>query len=148
MQHHLSSNITLILRLFLPIVWLVFFGAFMIAGWITVEDIIGPFQKNIYRLTTTGFFLGGLIFIWFTFWRLYRVEGNEAYIYVSNYFRTVRYDRESIDHIRLHHFGIFQLCKITLRGKGRFGQRIWFLPSRKRLEHFILETPSWDIKNA
>lgn len=141
--HNLSSGATLILRLFLPVVWLVFFGSFMVAGWLSEEDFVGPFPTGAYRTVTTIFVAAGALFLYFTVWRLHRVDSDGGYLYISDYFRTYRYDRQAVAEIVLHSYGLFHLCVVRLKAPGKFGKKVWFLASRKRLERFVASAPGW-----
>ena len=142
-MQQLSSNLTLGLRLFIPTVWLVFFGAFMVAAWVTKEDMMGPFQTYYFKLGATMFVLSGLIFYYFTVWRLYRVDGNGEALIVSNYFKTIRYEFPKVERIEMHDYGLFTLGNIKLGQAGSFGKRIWFLTSGKRATAFMQLYPHW-----
>lgn len=139
----LSSSATLILRLFIPTIWIVFFGSFAVVGWMTSEDFVGPFQSSLYRITTTSFVLIGLLLIRISFWRLHRVDADPEHLFVSNYFRTYKYTQPALSHILIRHYGLFYLGRIELRMEGKLGKRIWFVPSRKRIEQFLRNNPSW-----
>lgn len=141
----LSSGATLLLRLFFPTVWLVFFGAFMVAGWLSGQDFIGPFTRSTYRAATTLFFLAGSLVFRFTVWRLYRVDISPDLLFVSSYFRTWRYTRDSVAEIAILSYGVFHLGRITLHAPGSLGRTIWFLPSRKRMEGFARQSAGWPI---
>lgn len=139
----LSSSATLMLRLFFPTIWVVFFGSFMVAGWLTSDDLVGPFDSMAYRLVTTIGLLGGILGIRFTLWRLHRADADEEHLYLSDYFRTYKYSRDSVERITLHAYGLFSLCRIQLQTKGSFGRVIWFLPSMKRMETLLVRYPGW-----
>ncbi len=142
-MYQLSSSSTLILRLFIPTIWTVFFGAFAVVGWMTSEDFVGPFQSTIYRTVTTLFVVVGLILIRISFWRLHRMDADPGHLYVSNYFRTYKYTLGAIDRISIRHYGLFYLGRVELVVKGKLGQKIWFVPSRKRIEQFLRNNPVW-----
>ena len=139
----LSSSATLLLRLFFPTFWLVFFGSFMVVGWVTSEDFVGPFHSSIYRVVTTSFVLIGLVLIRISFWRLHRVDADQDHVYISNYFKTYKYTLAAVDKITMRHYGLFYLGRVELVIKGKLGQRIWFIPSRKRIEAFLRTSTEW-----
>lgn len=147
MTHNLSSGATLILRLFLPVVWLVFFGSFMAAGWLSGEAFIGPFPRDNFRIMTTLFVATGAVFFYLTVWRLHRVDADQDHLYVSDYFRTYRYGRDTVQELVLRHYGLFHLGVVHLKAPGKFGRKIWFLPSRRRLEGFVARE-SWPFRTA
>jgi uncharacterized membrane protein YjdF len=83
--------------------------------------------------TTTAKYIYAFVavtFIYLMYKKLYtfhRVEFDEEYFYISNYFKTVRLPHEGIDHISLSK--IFGLTgKVHLKTKGRFGKMIRFIP--------------------
>lgn len=147
-MQQLSSNLTLGLRLFIPTVWLVFFGSFTVAAWLTQEDMMGPFQTYYFKLGATLFVLSGIIFFYFTVWRLYRVDGNGEALIVSNYLKTIRYEFPRVERIEMHDYGLFTLGEIKLVQAGSFGKRIWFLSSAKRASAFMQSYPLWILNKG
>ncbi|MCF8237536.1 MAG: hypothetical protein K9I85_05230 [Saprospiraceae bacterium] len=142
-MYQLSSSATLILRLFIPTIWTVFFGSFTIVGWMTSEDFVGPFHSTIYRAVTTLFLVVGLILIRISFWRLHRIDADPGHLFVSNYFKTYKYPLAAMEQITIRHYGLFYLGRVELVLKGKLGRRIWFVPSRKRIEQFVRNNPNW-----
>ncbi len=142
-MYQLSSSSTLILRLFIPTIWVVFFGSFAVVGWMTSEDFVGPFQTAQYKIITTLFVLVGIILIRLSFWRLHRVDADPDHLYVSNYLKTYKYSLESMEQISIRHYGLFYLGRVDLVAKGKLGRKIWFVPSQKRIEQFLRNNPTW-----
>jgi len=145
-MHQLSSGYTLLLRLFIPTVWIVFFGSFMVLGWLWDEDFVGPFPRGAYRWVSTLFVLSGILMFRFTLWRLHRADADQQTLLLSNYFYTYRYQVSSIAHIDLKSYGLFHLCRVVLVATGKLGRTIWFLPSKKRLETFLQVYPEWPLR--
>lgn len=145
-MHQLSSGYTLLLRLFIPTVWIVFFGSFMVMGWLWEEDFIGPFPRDVYRWASTIFVLSGIVMFRVTLWRLHRADADQDVLMLSNYFRTYRYPVSSISHIDLKSYGLFHLCRVVLIAPGKLGRTVWFLPSKKRLESFINNSKHWPFR--
>jgi len=144
-MYQLSSGATLLLRLFLPTVWTVFFGSFMVMGWFWEDNFIGPFPITGYRWVSTAFVGTGLLMIRLTVWRLRRVDADSDHLFVSDYFRTFRYTRPGVQGISLYPAGPLVLAKITLVAPGRMGRQIWFLPAKRRLKAFHGENPEWSV---
>ncbi|MBK7342270.1 MAG: hypothetical protein IPJ06_03600 [Saprospiraceae bacterium] len=139
----LSSSATLILRLFIPTIWIVFFGSFAVVGWMTSEDFVGPFQSSLvqdhHHLLCAHRVAPDPDFLLASAPRGCR-SGTS---FVSNYFRTYKYTQPALSHILIRHYGLFYLGRIELRMEGKLGKRIWFVPSRKRIEQFLRNNPSW-----
>lgn len=142
MSYRVSSNLTFILKIIIPTIWTTFFGLFVIA-FFTVDPEQAPILHN--PVFKWGFLAGYLTFVGFlllTFMRLLRVEYDAEAIYVTNYFKTVRYTWDSIDHIKSYNLGIVKLISIRLRDKGQFGKKIRYIAARTRLQDILAETPS------
>lgn len=136
----ISSSFTLFFFLFVPIFWLVFFGAFMVASFI-YSDETAFFQSFGYKIGIVIFYLTGVIFFYFTLLRLKRVEIDTDFVYVTNYFKTYRYPFHNIDTITEIDLLLFKLGTIRFKEKGSFGSKIHFLESRIKfnlaLEEFV-----------
>lgn len=124
-----STNFTLVLKFFIPTFWIVFFGAFLIAILIQNTPYYGSIQGGTFRIGTILFYLSGLAFFYFTFLRLKRVEMDDQFIVITDYFKAAKYPYESIDHIDERRFFFFEIATIHLKAKGVFGKRITFIGS-------------------
>ena len=141
MTRQLSSSWTLGFRIFLPTFWLAFFGTFFLTTLFTDKNQIGQMSMNGLRWGLLAF-IGIFLFIfWKTVLRLKRVDADKTHVYVTNYFKNVGYKHEDVEKIELSKGIIFNYGTLVLKGAGRFGKRILFLASRKRVEIFIAENP-------
>ncbi|MBL7816396.1 MAG: hypothetical protein JNL70_15355 [Saprospiraceae bacterium] len=141
MTRQLSSSWTLALRIFLPTFWIAFFGTFFMATLFTDKNQIGQMSMNGLRWGLLVFITIFVIIFWKTVLRLKRIDADKDYVIVTNYFKTVRYPHIDVEKIELSKGFIFTYGTLVLKGKGRFGDRILFLASRKRVEIFIAENP-------
>ena len=103
----LSSNKTLLFKTFIPIFWLVFFGAFTLSTFFMTESYIGQISIQFFRILTIVFYLIGTITLAITVMRLKRVELNASEIFVSNYLKSYKYKIEDLEKIRIQNYGIF-----------------------------------------
>jgi hypothetical protein len=133
-----STNLTLFYKFFIPIFWIVFFGATTLAVLFLEYEAIGDIPANNFKIGTVLFFLTGIIFFYWALLGLKRVEMDEQFVYVTNYFKTARYPYHQVDRITVGSFPIFHPITINLKNKGIFGKKITFVPSRKKFS-FILE---------
>ncbi|MBK8735641.1 MAG: hypothetical protein WBB26_07340 [Saprospiraceae bacterium] len=123
-MRRLSSHITLFFALFFPIFWFVFFGALCAAIWIVDPEDVISIQANYTRFGYTIFFILFALLIYKYFFKLRRVEYDAEFIYVTNYFKTVKIPFEQIQSIKSNTvFGLI-LIKIKLKFKGTFGSQI------------------------
>lgn len=136
-----STNLTLLLKIFLPTFWLVFFGAFTAAIWVTSYEYYGQIPGPALRLGATLFYAGGALFFYLTVIRLKRVEMDEESIYVTNYFKHFRYPFSNVRQIREQDFFLFRLITIEWIKPGYFGKKIVFIPSNARLKKFLEQHP-------
>lgn len=140
-MQRVSTNFTLFLKFFLPIFWIVFFGAFAIVLWTEDRIPTGALSIGTLRMTMTLFFLIGATILFFTLMRLHRVEMDEAFIYVTNYIKTARYPYHQIEKITEVDFLILSTVTIHFKNKGIFGKKATFIPSRYRFQGFLNQHP-------
>lgn len=126
----LSSNATLFWRVFVPIFGTVFLSGLLAAFLFTAEEeLYLPFPVLWGRLGVLVLWLGWLLFVRQTVWHLKRLDADDAFVYVTNYWTTVRYpwsDVVQIEEKRRLGRRVMHLC---LKAPGRFGREISFLPS-------------------
>jgi hypothetical protein len=137
----ISSSTTLFFKIFLPCIWLAFFGTFLMGVLLLDDSYIGGFPIVFFRLGLGGFLLLGFFFFYFTVFKLKRIDINHEFVFISSYFTNVKYPIIDIDKIKVSDYGLFNLGKMTLKGKGIFGDSIPFLVSQRSLKKFITENP-------
>jgi len=135
-MNRLSSNLTLMLKLFIPIFWIVFFGAFVIAAFVTNPIEAPQFANDKFQFRSLIFVLVGIVFFALTFFRLKRVDSDEDNIYISNYFKTFRYPIDSIESIVIYNHIILKAAHLKFKGKSSFGKKIIFIPFLINLKEF------------
>jgi hypothetical protein len=140
-MRQLSSNWTMAFGIFFPTLWLAFFGTFLIAIVLTDKDTIGTWSMNSLRFGLATF-VGIFVFIfWKTLFRLKRIDADNEFVYVTNFFKAVRYPHDDVEKIEIDKGLMFTFGTVVLRGEGRFGKRLLFLCSRRRLDIFTDENP-------
>ncbi|HNR07184.1 MAG TPA: hypothetical protein PKM27_07710 [Saprospiraceae bacterium] len=135
-MNRLSSGWTLVLRLFVPVFYVVFMGALTLATLSQGADLSPVFGTWIYRLAMPGLVLAGILTLRFTVWKLLRLDASPDHFYITNYFRTYRYSLDSIESIRP--FGLFFLkfIKIKLKEKGSLGKELYILVERELWDQY------------
>ena len=140
-MERISSNLTLVYKIVLPVFWLV------LVGGTTVAILLANFAGvgNTSALTVKGvmlfIFASGTLFLALTLMRLKRVEVGPEGIYVTNYFKNVRYPFSEVESITATSLLIFSVATLHLKGKGSFGQHLPFIPSPSRFYAFFEENP-------
>ena len=82
MQTVVSSSLTLFFKFFIPVFWIVFFGAFTIACWFNDSVTVGQLNNKTFRMGMTLFFLFGTIMLYWSMMRLKRVEDGRPIYYM------------------------------------------------------------------
>ena len=136
-----SSNFTIVLKMFIPAAWITFFGL-MALSFLFVDAGFLPFGGGpIVRFGFLAIFLFFFALIYFLLLPLKRVEMGKDGVYVSNYFKTYRYQYIDIESIKERDLLFRKLGTITLKQKGKFGKKIRFLISPVYYRDFIQENP-------
>ena len=141
-MERVSSNFTLFLKFFVPVFWLVFFGAFTLASLLTTYSYVGNIPALYFKIGVVLFYLSGILMFGFTLLRLVRVELGADSIYVTNYFRHIQYTLDSVDSLAISRFGFFTVGTLTLKAKGSLGRRLTFVVNKSRLEDFWEKHPA------
>lgn len=95
------------------------------------------------RLIMLFVFLSGTVLFAFTLMRLKRVEVAPDFLYVTNYFKTVRYPTHQVTRILPTPFFGYTLVRVSLRTAGSFGATFFFLASANRLQAVLAAYPTW-----
>ncbi len=123
----LSSNFTLVLKIFLPTFWIVFFGMFCLMAILLPGDTMPFFRQPIVRLSILILFAFFLLLFYFTIMSLKRVDASKEHIFISNYFKAYRYKLVDIETVKELDFGITNVVKLVLKEKGKMGKKPFFL---------------------
>ncbi len=137
----ISSNFTLFFKIVIPVFWVVFFGLFTMSAVTTEMYLSFGVPKLTFQVVAVVLYALGVLFIYFTFWQLKRVEFFPDTFFVTNYFKHYRYSYPMIESISYIQLLIFKIMIIKLAQKGHFGQYIPVLISRKRHQIFIETLP-------
>lgn len=137
----LSSNFTLYWRVFVPIFGTVFLSGLLLAFLlIPEEDLYLPYPLFWGQAAIGTIWLGWLLLVRRTIWRLKRVDASPTHFFVTNYWTTVRYPWGDVEKTEeKKRFGR-RIVNIVLRAPGHFGQKISFLPG-DRFEAWKAENP-------
>lgn len=125
----LSSNATLFWRVFVPIFITVFISGLVLAFiLIDEENLYLPIPALPVRIIAVIIWFVWLAILKRTLWRLKRVDADDNFMYVSNYWQTVRYPWQDLADVEEKKRLNRQIVNFNLKQPGRFGQKISFLP--------------------
>ncbi|MDQ3141962.1 MAG: hypothetical protein M3Q56_06910 [Bacteroidota bacterium] len=130
----ISSSATLILALFIPVFWIVFFGLlFFFIMFSSLDDMLSESLLKL-RLFYAIFFISFGLLIYFKLMTLRRVELDGDFVYVTNYLKTIRFPIENISELKMGSLFFFTMAKLKLHQKGSFGQTIRFITDERKLQ--------------
>ncbi len=72
-------------------------------------------------------YISFITLMWFTIMNLKRVEADQDYIYVTNYYNTFRYLKSDIDQISTKSYSFFRVTTLTMKEATKMGKKIRFL---------------------
>ncbi len=125
----LSSNATLFWRVFTPVFGTVFFTGLLLVFWLTdEEELYLPVSAWWPRSIILAIWIAWIVFVRRTLWRLKRVDVDDTHLYVTNYWSTVRYPWQDVEHWEEKKRLGRRIVNFRLKSPGRFGQVISFLP--------------------
>lgn len=138
---NVSSNSTVFLKYFLPTIWTVFFGTLFVVILFAGHVRVGTMDSTVFKLVYAASFFSIIALMYFTIFKLKRVEFDKEFVYVTNYIKIYRYPFNSVESIKKFHYGWWLIYRIELKQAGFFGKRITFLANKKRLVDFFKEHP-------
>ncbi len=139
--YEVSSRLTPFVKLFFPVFWMAFFGAFAIAVLVTDMEPYTQLPNRAFRIGVVSFFLAGAGLLSWTLLRLKWVAFDDDHIYVSNYFRQYRYPWSLVTSIEERDVLLASWVTIRFAQKGYFGDKIHFLANERRLQGFLEAHP-------
>ena len=141
-MERLSSNLTLFFKLFLPTGWVSFFGLFALVIFVVDTTDKPLLASPTFRIGFLAFFLIFLLLIYFTIFQLKRVEHMGGYVFVTDYFKTIKFPIQNIDRVSTLNIFLFTLVWFHLKTKGAFGKRIPFIAQKTTFKTFQVDNQS------
>lgn len=153
-MHNVSSQLTLFFKVFIPTIWISFFGTIgsflLFSADGQTNNLTMTFGAPIFSIIILLFLLIGIGILYYFFIRLKRVELDKDFLYATNYVKHYRYPFHNIDHLKVRRFLWWRPTRVVLKSPGKFGKRFTFLASNQ-LEEFLEKNPliakELDIKN-
>lgn len=140
-MQQISSSWSLFWKLFFPTFYLVFFGLGNLVFWLSNLENYDQSELLIMKVFFGAGFLLGLLLFYRTVWKIKRVDMDESFIYVSNYFKTARYAFDQIEKITEKQILGRRVVSVYLTGKGVFGHHFSFITDKVRYDHFFKNNP-------
>ncbi len=140
-MNRVSSQLTIVLRIVIPTVWFTaIVSTLLMLSW-AVRGKAGLFSNPYIWIGIILIIGTGFAFIRLLLWRLYRIDMDQEHLYVTNYFKTYKYPYADV--VSILDVGILKsrIYRITLKSKGSFGQKIYFLASKSLWLDFVTEHP-------
>ena len=140
-MQQVSTSTTLFLKIFFPVFWIVFFSAFTMAVWRLDVGALGGIPIGTFRIGILIFLLIGILVLYWSVMRIKRVEMDNDFVYVTNYFKNFKYPWHNVENIEERDFALFRSIHIQLKEPGFFGKKITFIASRRKFNSFMKENP-------
>ncbi len=137
----LSSNATLVLKIFIPTFWTVFFGMLVLAIFISDHEDILLLNNPYVKYGSLAFFVCFFTLFYFTIMTLKRVDIDQNNIYISNYFKTYRYPFKDILRTKEIDFALFTVLKTELKNKGSLGKKFTYILNKASFNHYLSKYP-------
>lgn len=140
-MQNVSSSVSVILKFALPTCWIVFFGAITIALWLVDSGPVAGMESGVFRIVMSIFFVFGVGILYWAVMGIKRVEMDNHFFYVTNYFKNIRYPYHQIEKVVEKDYYFFRTIHIILKQPGQFGKKITFIPGRINFDQFLAEHP-------
>lgn len=141
MIDRVSSQLTILIRIAIPTVMVATILSLLVLLGFAVQGRPQVFTNPVILIIVI-FILGTtVLFIRLILWKIFRIDMDENFIYVSNYFKTFKYPYADVESIRETSLMPGRVYMIRLKSKGSFGQNIYFLASQKLWTDFVSEHP-------
>ncbi len=133
---NVTSSFTLFYKYFLPMMWIIFFGTLMLLFLIADQFKVGSLSPMTFKITYSAFFFGMVILMYFTVFKLKRVEFDATHIYITNYFKILRYPLSNIEKISESNYLLWRIVRVDLIEPGHFGKTSYFLANNAKWETY------------
>lgn len=140
-MNRVSSQWTIIIRIFIPTVWVTaILSVLILLGW-AIRGKAGLLSNPFIWVALLIIFLTGFVIIRFLLWRIYRIDFDATNVYISNYFKTYKYPIRDIESIDTSAVWPSRIRIIRLKAKGSFGKNIPFMTSSSLWEDYVAQHP-------
>ncbi len=140
-MQRVSTSATLLLKFFIPTFWIVFFGFVTLSFFFVEFDFKGRIPASYMQIAFASIYILVLFMMWRTIMSIKRIEMDEEYIYVTNYFKTFRYPYDSIESVKEQDYLLLKTLSFNLKEDGTFGKKVSCIQSQKLYRDFILDHP-------
>lgn len=140
---NVSSRWTVIVKYFVPTLWISFFGALALGFFKMDEEWIFGYPATQFKIGFVLFLLTGVLFFYWAFMGLKRVEVDDRFLYVTNYRKAFRYPFHNVDKIEKNSFLIFNSYTVFLKEGGSFGDKFTFIAGRKGFKKYAAAYPEF-----
>ena len=140
-MQQVSSSWTVILKFFVPTIWISMFATFALGAFLSEESMLMGMPIARFRIGTLIFLAVGIVLLYWMVMRLKRVEMDHQHLYITNYRKRLRYSFDSIEKITEKDWGLFKTVLIHLKSTGQFGKKISFVASKQKFNRFLREHP-------
>lgn len=132
----ISSSFTLVLSIFIPVFWFVFFGSLCLFFVLQDPEDLPFSNPRPIKLGFIAFYLFFGFCIYYFLFQLRRVELDDSHIYITNYFKTIKLPLDQVDTFStVHLIGMYRV-KVRLAYERPHGKNIRFICNQERFDYF------------
>jgi hypothetical protein len=136
-----SSRWTFLLKLALPLLWLIIMGGVTVMVLISpLDGLKEPFSPMAAKSLVASFYLMVLILFFFMFGNCKWVGLTDKHVYVSNFFKSFKYTHESIASFEETNMLLFTKVTLHFHQPGKFGKSVSFIRSHY-WKYFLAKYP-------
>jgi len=147
-MQRISSNMTLVYKIFFPTFWYIFMGLLTIYVLFSDPETTPLFANQSFKIIFLILYILFGLLIYFACITLMRMEASSDGFYISNFFKTYKYKYEDIESIKLSKLLFFKFLRIKMKSKTTFGHSFkilykevyWleFIEEHKELKRLII----------
>ena len=114
-MQRISSNLTIVFKLFIPTFWVTFYGLLTLFIIFMDAETSPLFSSMQAKILVAVVFILFAVLIYFTLFQLLRFDASSDHFLISNYFKTFKYKFEDVASISTTKFLFINLLKINMR---------------------------------
>lgn len=140
MRNNVTSSTTIFWKFFFPTFSIVFVSVLTL-GIIFSDIKPTTLPKSTFSTLLVVILILQIVLFYLSIMKLKKVEMDEDFIYVTNYFKWYKYPYHNIDRVIERDWVLAKVITLKFKEPGKFGKRIFFLANHRKLNEFLKENP-------
>lgn len=140
MRNNVTSSTTIFWKFFFPTFCIVFVTVITL-GIIFSDIKPTSLPKNAFSTLLLVILFLQIVLFYFSIIKLKKVEMDQDFIYITNYFKWFKYPYHNIDRIIERDWVLAKVITLKFKEPGHFGKKIFFLANHRKLNEFLENNP-------